>query len=136
MDLTPLIDVVFQLLIFFMLSSTFVIQTSIQIEMPKAPGATKLENKDLSITLTAGQGGPDGLGQIFVTHENEQTEIQSWPDLSQTLIRALDKQPDLIALIRADTHNEVGRFLHVMGIARSVGIARVGVAAEPPAEKE
>ena len=35
-DLTPLIDVVFQLLIFFMLTATFVVQSSIQIEVPEA----------------------------------------------------------------------------------------------------
>ena len=36
LDLTPLIDVVFQLLVFFMLTSTFVVQTSLPIQMPQA----------------------------------------------------------------------------------------------------
>ena len=60
LDLTPLIDVVFQLLIFFMLTSTFVVQSSIQIEMPEAKGTSILEQKDISITLAHGEGGPGG----------------------------------------------------------------------------
>ena len=51
LDLTPLIDVVFQLILFFMLSSTFIVQTSIPIQMPRAEGATNLEKKDISVTL-------------------------------------------------------------------------------------
>ena len=53
-ELTPLIDVVFLLLIFFMLSSTFVVQTSIPIEIPESVGAEQFEQKDLSITLAYG----------------------------------------------------------------------------------
>ncbi len=56
LDMTPLIDVVFQLLIFFMLSATFVVQSSIQIEMPEAEGAAQLDQKDLSVTLAYGAG--------------------------------------------------------------------------------
>ena len=67
-DLTPLIDVVFQLLIFFMLSATFVVQSSIQIEMPEAEGTTTLEQKDISITLTYGEGGPDSLAKARTTN--------------------------------------------------------------------
>ena len=65
-ELTPLIDVVFQLLIFFMLSSTFVVQRSIQIEVPEAEGAVALEQKDLSITIAYGDGGPDNGGPVYV----------------------------------------------------------------------
>lgn len=63
-DLTPLIDVVFQLLIFFMLSATFVVQSSIEVSIPTAEGATQLEHKDLSITLAQGPGGPDGRKSV------------------------------------------------------------------------
>ncbi|MEA3365894.1 MAG: biopolymer transporter ExbD, partial [Candidatus Hydrogenedentes bacterium] len=59
LDLTPLVDVVFQLILFFMLSSTFVVQSTVNIEVPEAPGATTLEKKDLTITLAYGEGGPD-----------------------------------------------------------------------------
>ena len=68
-DLTPLIDVVFLLIIFFMLSATFVVQSSIQVELPEAEGATELESKDLTITMTFDPSAPDGEGRIYVDNE-------------------------------------------------------------------
>ena len=57
LDITPLVDVVFNLIIFFMLSSTFVVQSSIQIQTPEAEGTRQLEAKDISVTLQFGEGG-------------------------------------------------------------------------------
>ena len=67
LDMTPMIDVVFQLLIFFMLTSTFVVQSSIKIELPEAQSAsTTQETKELSITLAYGTDGPEGKGKIYI----------------------------------------------------------------------
>jgi len=127
-DLTPLIDVVFQLLIFFMLSSTFVVQTSIPIETPQAEGATQLEQKDVSITLTREPGGPDGEGMVYF----ESTPVDNWPALSQALAALKQDRPDALVLIRADTDITTGRLVRVMSIANNVGIQHYGIAAEPP----
>ena len=127
-DLTPLIDVVFQLLIFFMLSATFVVQSSIQIEMPEAEGATKLDQKDLSITLAYGTGGPEGKGKIYV--ENE--EVQSMEELTRILAERVQERPDLRLLVRTDARADSGRLVEVLGIGSSVGIENFGIGARPP----
>jgi biopolymer transport protein ExbD len=127
-DLTPLIDVVFQLLLFFMLSSTFVVQTSIQIEMPEAEGATQLEKKDLSVTLAYGTDGPDGKGKIFVNSD----EIPSMEALTQRLSEEAQRQPDIQMLVRSDARTDTGRLVEVLGIATSVGIEKYGIYAQPP----
>jgi biopolymer transport protein ExbD len=129
-DLTPLIDVVFQLLLFFMLSSTFVVQTSIQIEMPQAEGATRLETKDVSVTLAYGTDGPDGKGKIFVNND----EIPSIEDLSRRLSQEAQRQPDLQLLVRTDSRTDTGRLIEVLGIAGSVGIEKYQLLAAPPDE--
>jgi biopolymer transport protein ExbD len=131
-DLTPLIDVVFLLLIFFMLSATFVIQSSIQIEVPQAKGAVALEQKDLSITLVSGTGGPDNRGRVYVNN----VEIESIPELSRALAAAHADRPDVMVLIRADASVQTARLVEVLGIASSVGIERYGIAAQLPAEVE
>ena len=131
-DLTPLIDVVFQLVLFFMLSSTFVVQSSIQIEVPEAQGAVALEQKDLSITLMYGEGGPDGKGPIYVDNK----EIKTKRELSQILADAHVTRPDLRILIRPDARVETARLVEVLGIAGSVGIKRFGFAARPPETEE
>ncbi|MBN2308983.1 MAG: biopolymer transporter ExbD [Candidatus Hydrogenedentes bacterium] len=131
-DLTPLIDVVFLLLIFFMLSTTFVVQSSIQIEMPEADGSTELEQKDLSITLAYGTDGPDGGGKIYVNKD----EVASMNELSERLAAELEQRPEVFVLIRPDARVETRRLVRVLGIASSVGIERYGIAAQPLTEEE
>ena len=131
LDLTPLIDVVFQLLVFFMLSSTFVVQSSIQIEVPVAEGSDALETKDLSITLQYGDGGPDGNGRVYVDND----EIASWAELSRRIADEMAARPEAMVLIRPDSRIETGRLVQVLGIATSVGVERYGIAAEPPPEE-
>lgn len=126
LDLTPLIDVVFQLLVFFMLTSTFVVQTSLPIQMPQAQGASKLESRDITITLTANPGGPDGEGEIFVDEE----PIVDWAQMSRLLVAAKEADPEVIVLIRPDARIDVGRLVRVTGICYSVGITKIAVAAE------
>lgn len=127
-DLTPMIDVVFQLILFFMLSATFVVQTSIQIEMPEAEGATELEDKDLSVTLAFGTDGPDGKGRIYVNND----EIPSIEALTERLSEEVRVRPDVQLLVRTDTRTDTGRLVEVLGIATSVGIERYGISAQPP----
>lgn len=138
-DLTPLIDVVFQLLIFFMLSATFVVQTSVQVELPQAEGAKELERKDISITLAAPATGEDGLptaegieggGKVFVND----VEIDSWGQLSNVLSDLYLEDPEALVLIRPDTNVPTGRTVRVLGVANSVGITRYAIAARPPEE--
>ncbi len=132
LDLTPLIDVVFQLLIFFMLSSTFVVQSAIQIEMPQAAGATNLERKDVSVTLSTDLGGPDGGGLIYLDND----PVVSWTDLTQDLGRLVSEQPELTLMFRCDAAVPVERLVKAMGFARSVGIENYQIATEPLSEEE
>jgi biopolymer transport protein ExbD len=60
-EITPLIDIVFLLLIFFMISSNF-IKPVIKMDLPKALFEEKLEKVDLVITI-------DGAGKIFINKE-------------------------------------------------------------------
>jgi biopolymer transport protein ExbD len=130
-EMTPLIDVVFLLLIFFMLSSTFVVQTSIPIEIPESEGAEQFEQKDLSITLAYGTGGPENGGKVLVND----VEIANWGDLTRTLAEFQLNQQDGQVLIRSDGRTSYERLVHVMGIAKTVGIEKFGFEAKPPEEE-
>lgn len=132
LDMTPLIDVVFQLILFFMLSSTFVVQSSVNIEMAEAKGAVAFEQKDLSITLAYGEGGPGGRGPIYVNN----IEIQDMGELSRVLSEAHAESPDIKVLVRPDARIQSARLIEVLGIAHSVGIERCGIAAQPEEPKQ
>ena len=125
-DLTPLINIIFLLLLFLMVSSTFVVQTSIQVEVPQAEGARKIEQHDLSITLQKGEGGPDNEGRVYVNND----EIASWADLTKRLSNEVAQNQDLTVLIRPDAKLDTGRLVKTLGIATSVGVQHYGIATE------
>lgn len=136
LDMTPLIDVVFQQLIFFMLTSAFVVQSSIHIELPEAEGARELETKDISITLThpgfdergaLRPEGFDGQGRIFVND----VEVHGWDALTNVLDSLHRQQPESVVLIRPDAQVSTARLVRVLGIANGVGVTRYGIAARP-----
>jgi len=130
LDLTPLIDVVFQLIIFFMLSSTFVVQSSIPIEMAQAEGATNLENRDLSISLVYDPNVPTSEMPIYV----DDVPVTGMAELARVLAAIQAERPDVAALIRPDKRIQVERLIEVMGIAKNVGIRMLNVAAEPASD--
>lgn len=134
-ELTPLIDVVFQLLIFFMLSSTFVVQSSLPIEVPETEGSTKLEQKDVTITLSNEEGGPDGEGRVVIQRD-EEVEINDWLELEETLRALKQADPEVLVLVRADQRVPTGRTVKAFGYIVAAGIERYGIAARPPGEEE
>jgi len=131
LDMTPLIDVVFQLVLFFMLSSTFVVQASIPVELSQSDSAEQLEQKDATVTLSVGDGGPDNLGRVVYT-EDASVEIAAWPELTNVLNDFHQRRPEGLLLVRPDKRVPTERLVKVLGIANNVGIQRYGIAATPP----
>lgn len=127
LDMTPLIDVVFLLVLFFMLSSTFVVQNSIPVELPEAEGSSQFEARDISVTLTA-TGGSGGAGALYVDNE----EVSDMPALQRELEARHARNPEVLVLIRADAGVPTGRTVEVLGIAYAAGIKRSLIAARPP----
>ena len=111
-DLTPLIDVVFQLLIFLMVSSQF-IKPDRQVELPAGPMESAPKNPDephLSLVITA-----DNL-ILFEGVETTQAQLGD-------KIRDAIKHSDLDSLvIRSDQKAHVGVLLPAIEIARESGI--------------
>lgn len=130
-EMTPLIDVVFQLLIFFMLSSTFIVQTSVPIELPKADGAEQLESKKLTITLVYGSGGPEDGGEVYAND----VPIENWTQLTRLLVELREREDEPLVLIRPDARVPTERLVKVLGLANGVGIKNYGIAAAPPEEE-
>lgn len=136
LDMTPLVDVVLLLLVFFVLSSTFVAQTSVPIQIPEAEGSPSLESKDAMLVLQSGEGGPDngGIIQISGGTITEPVEVPDWAELTEALTAIGEAAPDALLMIYADERVTSGRMVKVLGIANSVGIEHFSVAAQTPDE--
>jgi len=123
-DLTPLIDVVFQLLIFFMLSATFVVQSRIEVNVPEAESTAALEPRSLAVTLTYDEAG----GQVFLGPD----EVANMDDLARQLENKLAAEPGLAVVIRADGRVETQKLVHVLDIASRLGLEKPpGIAVRP-----
>ena len=113
-DITALVDVVFQLLIFFLLTSSYVSQTSsrptpkIEVSMPESSlEATAGELEEFTIAITA-------AGEVFVGAD----EQVSMEELRVRLLKTADRNPNTVVLIRGDEAAAYGRIAQVMEAAR------------------
>jgi biopolymer transport protein ExbD len=119
LDLTPLIDVVLMLVIFFMLTTTFVLSPGVQVDLPQGSSLQKPRESDAIITITK-----DGA----VYFQDAQVSLET---LQAVLQRAQREQPQLRVVIKADTQVQHGRVVQVMDMAKLVGIERLAIATAP-----
>ncbi len=113
-DIAPLIDVIFQLLIFFMLSSSFTFQTGIKVSLPKAVTSDAIKEENLVITITR-------ENVIYLNGK-----VSTMDELRHQLSRAKGK--GYMLLIKADRRASVGRIVDVWDLCRNLGIEKINIA--------
>lgn len=117
LDLTPLIDVIFQLLIFFLLTASFITMPNLGVELPKAASkATNSQQRDLMVVVTR-----DGKVQL----DNDTVSIG---ELARRLKKVYKERPKSRVLIQADRKAYHGKVVKVMDVAKTIGFRRLGVA--------
>jgi biopolymer transport protein ExbD len=133
LNLTPLIDVVFLLLIFFMVSTTFDKDSRIKVELPEAATQDEKveEEKVLDITI-------DANGRYYIGVDGDQKEVVNTEIaiLKRAIEKAAGVRRDLPVIITADakaTHQSV---IKVMDAASQLGFVHMTFAAKQPAEKQ
>ncbi|MEE2657983.1 MAG: biopolymer transporter ExbD [Candidatus Latescibacterota bacterium] len=119
-DLTPMIDVVFQLLIFFMVTAVFAITPGLDIKLPEAEEAEAPEKETLFIVVD--QDGNMKLNHQTVTFANLKNRLEEKR-------RLLDNTT--IIIIQGDERATHGQIVQIMDIAKQVGILDQVIATEP-----
>ena len=117
LDYTSLIDVVFLLLIFFMVSTQFVtFQKRLEVALPKAKAGkkVKVKKKEVVIEMTAN-------GRLFWNGRPV-----SWKGLKERLSQEKEKVKSVV--VRADRSLPYGDVVRVMGFCKEAGISEVGIA--------
>ncbi len=112
-DIAPLIDVVFLLLLFFMLTSSFVLYPGIRVTLPKAKTSKTLSVSNLVITLT----------KDHVIYWDEQ--VVTLKELRRALQQAGGEKP---VLIRSDRHAYVNKLIQLWDLCRDAGYHEVHIA--------
>jgi biopolymer transport protein ExbD len=114
LDMAPLIDIVFQLLIFFMLTFSFS-APSIHLELPKAVTSDKPKNENIVISL-------DKAGKIFVG-----TAPVEMAGLKNRLASELARKPASAVHLRGDAQMPYHYFVEVMDTARQAGARQIHI---------
>jgi biopolymer transport protein ExbD len=118
-NMAPLIDMVFILLIFFLVTTSFVRESGVDIQRPAAATAVSRENASILIGITADN-------RIFM--ENREMDLDT---LQLNVERALAENPEGIVVVVADRNSSTGTAVRVMDTCRLAGAANVSLAAEP-----
>jgi biopolymer transport protein ExbD len=114
-DLSPMIDCVFILLIFFIVTTTFVEETGVEVDKPQAAAAVQLEKTSILLALTA-------KGQVV--YGGREIGISG----VQPLVKRMLQKEDVPVIVQADTASQSGLLVRVVGEAKLGGATKVSVA--------
>jgi len=122
LELAPLIDVVFLLLIFFMLTSKFILPYGIKIEIPYSKTAQRTEGRRLIITL-------DRKGDIYLSRSFQAKRRKiTCRELTQILRNMKERKS---VLIQADKHTSLENLINIWDICRENRIEEIEISTLP-----
>ncbi|MDF2698107.1 MAG: Biopolymer transport protein ExbD/TolR [Labilithrix sp.] len=120
-NVTPLVDIVLVLLIIFMVTAKLIVSKSVPLDLPKAASGSDIQTV-FSVVLAA-----DGTTQVdSKTVPGDDTIL----GLART---AHDKNPELRAVIKADTTVPHGRVIHVLDLLKQAQVAKIAFGVQPAA---
>ena len=117
-NLTPMLDVVFIMLIFFIVTASFVKESGIEITRPGAATAVRKERGNILIAITAND-------QIWMNRRQVDPRA-----LRANIERMHAENPQGSVVIQADQDSKTGLLVKVMDAARSAGVKNVSLAAD------
>ena len=117
-EMGPLMDIVFILLIFFVVTASFNRETGVNVTKPQAQSASQLEKENLMIAITR-------EGTIHINER--QVDLASLQDI---LKQSLAKTPDREAVLIADKGSETGVLVQVIDVCNMAGVKKVSIATQ------
>ena len=119
LNITPLIDMVFILLIFFAVNSNFIKEAGVEIERPSASTATTQQQANIMVAVTS-------TGEVWV--DRQRVDPRS---VRGHVERLHAENPEGSVVIMADDDSQTGLVIQVLDQARLAGVENVAVAATP-----
>ncbi|HIF9078461.1 TPA: ExbD/TolR family protein [Photobacterium damselae] len=117
-DLTSMLDIVFIMLIFFIVTSSFVRESGVEVNRPQASHAVSQKDAGIFIAITS-------ANDIYIDKRIVDAER-----VQATIEHMLVDQPDASLVIQADEHAYNGTVVKVMDAAKGAGVKNIALAAE------
>ena len=116
-DLTPLMDIVFIMLIFFIVTTSFIKETGVDISRPSANTAERKELGNILVAITAND-------EIWI--DKRRVDVRA---IRANIERLKAENPEGSVVIQADKESKNGLLVQVMDQARLAGVANISIAA-------
>ena len=124
-EIIPMIDTIFFLLVFFMISTLSMSQfKGMPVNLPKAASGQQAPAESAAITI-------DKDGRLFL---NQQAIDKA--ALAEALSQQLAKNAEMLVVINADDGVQHGQVVEVMDIARGANVAKMAIAVKPKEQKK
>lgn len=117
-DLTSMLDIVFIMLIFFIVTSSFVRESGVEVNRPQASNVVSQKEAGIFVAITA-------ANDIYIDKRMVDAER-----VQATLEHLILDKPDASLVIQADEHAYNGTVVKVMDAAKGAGIKSIALAAE------
>jgi len=120
-NVTPLVDITLVLLIIFMVTTTYIVNPSIKVDLPKAATGSDQTRTTLALTLTKDS-------QLFLNGD-----LADEAKVIQQIATELPKNPDLQAIIAADKVVPHGSVVHLIDLVKRAGVRKFAINVESSA---
>ncbi|WP_340679051.1 biopolymer transporter ExbD [Paraglaciecola sp.] len=117
-DMTPMLDIVFIMLIFFIVTTVFVKEAGIEVNKPGATESMKPKNANIFIAVNE-------RGDVWI--DKHLVDVDT---VRANLERLMAEQPSDVIIIQADKNAEHGVVVAVMDQIKAAGIDRISIATE------
>ncbi|WP_261904369.1 ExbD/TolR family protein [Vibrio fortis] len=117
-DLTSMLDIVFIMLIFFIVTSSFVRESGVEVNRPQASNVVSQKDAGIFVAITS-------ANDIYI--DKRLIDVER---VQATLEHLLLEQPEASLVIQADEHAYNGTVVKVMDAAKGAGIKNIALAAE------
>ena len=122
LDMTPMLDIVFIMLIFFIVTTSFVKESGVAVNTPQAATTTKQETANIFIAITAD-------GEVWIDRRPVD------PRSVRTIVARLHADnPEGSVIIQSDAKSATGTLVDVMDQVRLAGVEGIAIAADKPVE--
>ena len=119
-DLTPLLDVFFIMLIFFIVTATFTQQSGLEIKRPEATSSEQLDGESIIVAV-------DKHNQIWLNQKLVDREA-----IESLIFSIRSRNPNISLIVEADKESITEYVISVMDAARTAGITKISIASEKP----
>lgn len=120
--MTPMLDIVFIMLIFFIVTASFVKESGVRVDTPHAQSASNQDNANIFIAITA-------AGEVWIDRRPVDPRA-----VRATVARLHADNPEGAVIIQSDKGATTGLLVDVMDQVRLAGVEGIAIAADKPVE--